>query len=158
MQTIMLDENITPRDWQVWDGTVPLAKRPLILSAEQFLAHREAVQDHEGPLALHITPATDLKDLQGMFAHCTMIMLDFPAFSDGRAYSQARQLRGRWQFKGELRASGNILRDQIGFMRRVGIGSLVCEDPRTIAHWQESDAAISVSYQRGAVAANLATR
>jgi hypothetical protein len=45
-------------------------------------------------------------------------MLDFPKYTDGRAYSQARLLRERLGYRGELRATGNVLRDQLLFMRR----------------------------------------
>ena len=54
-------------------------------------------------------------------------MLDFPKFSDGRAYSQARLLRGRLGYRGELRATGGVLQDQIGFMLRCGFNSFESE-------------------------------
>lgn len=57
------------------------------------------------------------KDLNGFDS----IVLDFPSFTDGRAYSQARLLRERYGFTGEIRARGDILRDQIWFMTRCGI-------------------------------------
>jgi len=52
-----------------------------------------------------------------------LIALHFPKFSDGRAYSQARLLRGRLGFGGELRATGNVLQDQLPFMLRCGFDS-----------------------------------
>ena len=53
-----------------------------------------------------------------------LIALVFPSFKDGRAYSQARQLRERYAFRGELRATGQILRDQFLFMIRAGFDAL----------------------------------
>ena len=50
-------------------------------------------------------------------------MLNFPKFSDGRAYSQARLLRGRLGYTGELRATGGVLQDQVAFMLRCGFNS-----------------------------------
>jgi uncharacterized protein (DUF934 family) len=48
------------------------------------------------------------------------VALSFPTFKDGRAYSQARLLRERYGFRGELRATGQVLRDQLLFMHRAG--------------------------------------
>jgi len=52
-----------------------------------------------------------------------LITLHFPKFSDGRAYSQARLLRERLGYQGELRATGNVLQDQAPFMLRCGFDS-----------------------------------
>jgi phosphoadenosine phosphosulfate reductase len=52
-----------------------------------------------------------------------LIALDFPKFSDGRAFSTARLLREKFGYAGELRAVGNVLSDQIPLMRRVGFDS-----------------------------------
>lgn len=48
------------------------------------------------------------------------VILEFPSFADGRAYTQARQLRERVGFKGKIRASGDVLCDQVQYMARVG--------------------------------------
>ena len=55
------------------------------------------------------------KDIQRF----SVICLEFPKFTDGRAYSYARLLRNKYGFKGELRAVGNVLRDQLAFMQSV---------------------------------------
>jgi uncharacterized protein (DUF934 family) len=60
--------------------------------------------------------ALDLQQLK-------LIVLDFPKYTDGRAYSQARLLRGRLGYRGELRATGQVLRDQLPFMLRCGFDS-----------------------------------
>ncbi len=56
-------------------------------------------------------------------SHFDLIALDFPAFKDGRSYSHARLLKERYGFNGELRAIGDVLRDQLFFMQRCGIDS-----------------------------------
>jgi uncharacterized protein (DUF934 family) len=52
-----------------------------------------------------------------------VVALVFPSFRDGRAYSQARLLRERYKYKGELRATGQVLRDQFVIMLRAGFDS-----------------------------------
>ena len=56
-------------------------------------------------------------------ARLDLIALHFPKFSDGRAYSQARLLRERLGYQGELRATGGVLQDQLPFMLRCGFDS-----------------------------------
>jgi uncharacterized protein (DUF934 family) len=53
----------------------------------------------------------------------SLIALEFPAFRDGRAYTQARRLRERYRFAGEIRATGDVLRDQFLFMVRAGFNA-----------------------------------
>ncbi|MBT8138134.1 MAG: DUF934 domain-containing protein [Gammaproteobacteria bacterium] len=59
-----------------------------------------------------------------------LIAIDFPVFSDGRGYSYARQLRERYAFKGELRAIGDVLRDQMYFYKRCGFNSFAVRSDR----------------------------
>lgn len=81
---------------------------------------------HESPT--HITLANDVDprtlDLSGV----TRIDLQFPKFTDGRAYSQAFLLRRRLRFAGELRATGDVLIDQLVQMQRTGFDVAVLKD------------------------------
>ncbi|MBM3643207.1 MAG: DUF934 domain-containing protein [Alphaproteobacteria bacterium] len=75
-------------------------------------------------------PNTASPDLLGDgLARLELIALHFPKFNDGRAYSQARLLRGRMGYRGELRATGDVLRDQLPFMLRCGFDSFEKADP-----------------------------
>ena len=65
----------------------------------------------------------DVLELGDRLDGVRLIILDFPKFTDGRAYTQARLLRERHGFKGELRATGQVLRDQFVFMLRAGFDS-----------------------------------
>ena len=84
--------------------------------------HQAAGQDHTLALANDIDPRT--LDLSGI----TRIDLQFPAFTDGRAYSQAFLLRRRLSFAGELRATGDVLIDQLLQMQRTGFDVAVLAD------------------------------
>jgi uncharacterized protein (DUF934 family) len=78
-----------------------------------------------------------------------LIALEFPAFRDGRAYSTARLLRERHGFKGELRAVGQVLRDQFLFMQRCGFDAFEVEEAQAAA-WQQAIGEFSVFYQPAA--------
>ena len=77
-----------------------------------------------------------------------MIALEFPKFTDGRSYSHARLLRDRYGFTGELRAVGNVLRDQFQFMLRCGFDSLEVAEARQIEGWAEAVSEIEGFYQK----------
>jgi uncharacterized protein (DUF934 family) len=66
----------------------------------------------------------DLDDLLPYLDRLAAVALVFPSFRDGRAYSQARLLRERHGYTGELRATGQVLRDQFLFMLRAGFDAL----------------------------------
>ena len=67
-----------------------------------------------------------------------MVAINFPVFTDGRGFSIARMLRDRFQFRGELRAIGYILRDQLCFMKRCGFNSFVLPDSTNVEEAIES--------------------
>lgn len=74
-----------------------------------------------GPIALNIENNIKVEELGSELDKYNAIIINFPAFNDGRAYSQARQLRERFNFKGRILARGEVLADQILFMNRCGI-------------------------------------
>ena len=76
-----------------------------------------------------------------------LIALHFPKFSDGRAYSQARLLRGRLGYEGELRATGNVLQDQLPFMLRCGFDSFESEQKGFAEALAKARRLFSVVYQ-----------
>ncbi len=89
--------------------------------------------------------------LNGEVHRFALIALEFPRFNDGRAYSQARLLRSRLGYKGELRATGNVLRDQLLFMRRAGFDSFEVDGARALAEdWAKAFGEFDVFYQPSA--------
>lgn len=80
-------------------------------------------QGHADATALKISNDTSLASIKCDLAGFSTIILEFPAFKDGRAYSQARLLRERYGYTGEIRARGDVLRDQLLFMARCGVNA-----------------------------------
>lgn len=88
------------------------------VSLDDWRANRFA---HAEATALVIPNDADVTDLCCDVSGFSTIILVFPAFKDGRAYSQARLLRERIGYTGEIRARGDVLRDQLHFMVRCGV-------------------------------------
>jgi uncharacterized protein (DUF934 family) len=92
--------------------------------------------DEASPEATHLSlPNTlDVLTHADRLRHAHAVQLHFPAFGDGRAYSQARLLRERLGFSGEIRATGAaVVRDQIHFMARCGFDALLLRDDQDVA-------------------------
>jgi len=124
--------------------------------AENFtISHRRWLKERDAPAAStlrlglrlpnDVAPAT----LAGDIRRFDLIVLDFPRFTDGRAYSQARLIRGRLGYRGELRAAGEVLRDQLLFMQRCGIDAFAVSARAVGENWLSAFADFDVFYQPG---------
>jgi uncharacterized protein (DUF934 family) len=101
------------------DADIP-ADGAVLIPAARFLADPGALLKRNGPTGVIWPNNRDPEDLVPYLGKLAVIALVFPSFRDGRAYSQARLLRERYKFTGELRATGQVLRDQFVFMLRAG--------------------------------------
>ncbi len=122
------DDWIFPAD----DRPIPATGKVAVPKA-RFLAERRALRRRPDPIGLVLVAGDDLDDIAGDTQHLALIALRFPRYTDGRPYSLARLLRDRHGFTGELRATGNVLRDQIAFMIRCGFDALDVTHGATIA-------------------------
>jgi len=102
------------------DAPIPVGV-PVLLTAQRFLAEAAALAARAAPVGVIWPNDRDIAELARHLPHLASIALVFPSFRDGRAYSQARLLRERYHYAGELRATGQVLRDQFLFMLRAGI-------------------------------------
>src|SRR5258708_1017890 len=92
----------------------------ILIPSARFLEDAEALSRRAGRTGVIWPNNRDVDHLGPFVDKLSVIALVFPTFRDGRAYSQARLLRERHGFKGELRATGQVLRDQFVFMLRAG--------------------------------------
>jgi uncharacterized protein (DUF934 family) len=77
-----------------------------------------------------------------------VVALEFPKYRDGRAYTSARLLRERFHYKGEVRAVGDVLREQAGFMVRCGFDAFEPADGSTVEVWERATHRFRHVYQR----------
>ena len=115
---------VTEDDWQLIDDDADLpADGAVIVSVARWQKEREALSARNGRLGLRIAGDTPLEGIEADLGRFALLALEFPKFGDGRCFSQARLLRERHGYRGELRAVGDVVRDTIDFMRRCGIDS-----------------------------------
>ena len=81
-----------------------------------------------GRLGLLLSPADDPQQIDAELEHLSLVAIQFPSFTDGRGYSIARLLRERHHWRGELRAVGEVLRDQLQSLARCGFDGFALSD------------------------------
>jgi uncharacterized protein (DUF934 family) len=107
----------------------------LMLPLAAFLERTETGRNGVGVV---LGPADAVADLEPYLDDLPAIALTFPAFNDGRAFSQASLLRSRYGYRGEIRATGDVLIDQIPLMLRCGIDSFLVKNPTALRRLAEN--------------------
>jgi uncharacterized protein (DUF934 family) len=132
---IWRDGGFHPDEWIHYtpDSALLAGDYPLLVPLALFVAEPDRFLAHEGPLGVEVGAGESISGLDPYLGRVKLIALTFPKFSDGRSYSAARLLRERLRFAGELRATGDVLADQIPLMRRCGIDSFAVRHPPTRA-------------------------
>jgi len=145
---LLIDRQIVNDDsWQLVEEAEALPQQgDLLLPLALYLEQREALAGHDGRIAVRINGDDDLAPVLAAPDRFPMIAIEFPIFRDGRGFSLARILR-REGFKGELRAVGAPLRDQLGYMERCGINAFEFGDEVFKDAFLDAFGEISVRYQ-----------
>lgn len=129
---IFKGNGFVPDDWRnLAQSEDPPPGGKVILTLPQWQTLRAQVPSNI-PLGLRIEPGQDLASIAPDLSRFVLIALAFPKFTDGRGYSLGHQLRGTYGFMGELRASGEILFDQLQFLARCGFDSFDITDVATL--------------------------
>ena len=113
------------------DGEAAPVSGHVIFPLDWWLEERQAFDGSNVPLGVRIEPGAKLDEIASDIKRFSVIALSFPKFGDGRAFSLARLLRGRLGYKGELRAVGEVLSDQIQLMRRCGFDAFEISEAAT---------------------------
>jgi uncharacterized protein (DUF934 family) len=129
-----------------------------IISAERLLANADDILRRRGPTGVAWPNNRRVAELASYLDRLALVALSFPFFKDGRGYSQARLLRERYGFSGELRATGHVLRDQFLFMVRAGFDSLEVAKDADAERFAATLARYSVFYQPTAASRASAAR
>jgi uncharacterized protein (DUF934 family) len=129
----------------------PIPERvPVIVPAQRFLANTDVLIRRDGSLGVLWPNDRRIAELSPWLGHLALVALQFPKFRDGRAYSQARLLRETYGFRGTLRATGDVLRDQFHFLLRAGFDSFEVKKPADAHAFAQAANRYSVVYQPSA--------
>jgi len=133
--------------WAVWSAE-ECASPPqhALVSLEQWLKLRTTCTDGQA-VGVIVPNEADPAVLRDDLPRISLLALQFPKWTDGRAYSQARLLRTRLGYNGELRATGEVLVDMLPLLHRTGFDAVVLRADQSVAAARHALAAFSAYYQ-----------
>jgi phosphoadenosine phosphosulfate reductase len=124
--------------WTTLDDSVLIPEHgAIVVSFARWRAERTELETRADPVGVAISASKDAVGELGEAAKRPLVALKFDKFADGRAFSYAELLRERHGFKGELRAIGEVLLDEIALMRRCGFTSFEVTDANTLRALKE---------------------
>lgn len=150
---IIKNRQISEDQWQHVADDADVTRLPagdIIVPLALWQAHREQLLQRHGLLGIRLNGDNEVAEIAADLPRFSVIALQFPAFRDGRCYSIARALRQHYGYRGELRAVGNVLRDQLGYMSRVGFDAFEIDPRQDIGDALKAFGEISVRYQASA--------
>jgi len=147
--------HVEPESWQFvglepQPVIEPLPEGPIVVPLALWKAQRDNLIARGTPVGVWLKPDDEPAEIAADLSWLALVAVHFPKFTDGRGYSTATQLRTRYGYKGELRAFGDVGRDQLFFLKRVGFDSFALAAHRDPDKALESFADFSLVYQ-GAV-------
>jgi len=134
MPNLIRDGRIVSDDW-----------RGALLRPEEL----HAATDREGPLGVLLEPDQPPSAIGADLHRLALVAINFPVFTDGRGFSYARELRERG-FKGEIRAVGHFIRDQLHYLKRCGFNAFQFEEGEKLEEALASLDDFSEAYQADA--------
>ena len=150
---VIKNRQIITDDWQRLTDLKPEDALPsgnVIVPFAWWQANREKLIPLNGKYAVCINGGHETEEVARDLGYFKLVALEFPAFKDGRCYTHARLLRERYCYQGELRAVGDVLRDQLLFMERCGIDSFEVRADKNIEDALKAFTEFSVKYQTAA--------
>jgi uncharacterized protein (DUF934 family) len=120
---IVKDKHIVDDTWQHIADDAAIPAGDVSVSLARWQQEKHLLIHHKGKLGVRLQPADAVAELAEDVSRLELIELDFPAFADGRAFSQAWLLRERLGYGAELRATGHYMPDQVFYLSRVGVNA-----------------------------------
>jgi uncharacterized protein (DUF934 family) len=138
---VLLPKDCTLEQAQASEGSA------LLLPLQLWLQAKDALQASGKSLAVWLDSDESVTALADSLKELPLVALNFPVFTDGRSFSNATRLRQYYRYEGEVRAIGDVLRDQLFYMRRCGFSSFDLRDSVKLEDAQRALQDFHDSYQ-----------
>ena len=124
---IIKDKQRVDNTWQFIADDAALVAGDISVSLARWQQDRVDLVAHNGKVGLRLKASDSVADFAEDLANIKLVELDFADFADGRSFSQAWLLRGRFDYKDEIRAIGRYLPEQVFYLSRVGVNAYATE-------------------------------
>ena len=139
---------LQPNNWRfVGDDAAIPVDEPVTVSLKRWQADAETLRGRNAPTGVRLKNDEQALALGEDVHRLSLIEVEFPKFTDGRAFSQARILRDKLGYTGELRGIGTVLRDQYLYMTRCGIDSVELPEGKAVDGYLAALKEFSAWYQ-----------
>ena len=123
MSKVLRRRELIEDEWMSLGEQPPAEGAAVIVPFARFREQAQTWRAWKGPLGVRLAPADKVEDLAPDVSRFALIAIEFTGPGEGRGYTQAKLLRRRYKFEGELRAVGHVKQDQLYLMSRCGIDS-----------------------------------
>ena len=148
MTTVINLTEVIVDDWVRYDRFRALGGvRRVLVSFDDLRRYPRYFERSLFQLGVELEADDQIDDIAGWLPRLDLISLNFAVFADGRPFSQAKLLRDRFGYRGDIRAHGEVLRDQLSFMQRSGINQFSLAEGEDVELALGAFADISDSYQ-----------
>lgn len=147
---IIKDRSIVDDTFTLISEAGPLPEGDVLVELAVWEEIQPQLEGRSGKVGIRVTGDAELDQLPEDLNQLQLIDILFPVFRDGRGYSLARLLRERKGYQGELRASGDVLRDQLFYLQRCGFNSFATREDRCVEDALNGLSDFSVTYQADA--------
>lgn len=145
---IIKDRQIIDDNWSFVADDAELKSGNISVSLARWLKDKHQLLKSGDKIGVRIGPADAVSDIGDDLTGIALIELDFPAFADGRMFSHAWLLRGRYHYQGEIRATGQFMPDQVFYLSRVGVNAFNLEKPDDLPAALSTLNDFTVNYQK----------
>jgi uncharacterized protein (DUF934 family) len=119
----------------------------VVLPLARLLVEADSLASFGGEIGVRLEPGERVEQIEPWLPRLGLVVLSFPSFADGRAFSTARILRERYAFPGEVRAVGDVQIDRYQFMRQCGFDAFEIRPERVRDRWARAEIEMSLTYQ-----------
>lgn len=150
MKKLIKNREIVEDTWAIVENATKLSDFPegdIIVSLPLWQEYAEILKKRKTQLGVLLASDEEPDAIKGDLDKLSVIAIDFPKFADGRGYSSAHELRTFYHYEGEIRAVGDVLRDQLFQMERCGFNSFAVRADRSIEDALKAFSDFSITYQ-----------
>lgn len=147
---VIKDHKITSYPWVIADELSPLPKGNVITPLSRYLSEKTALLARDGgknALGITIDSAVAVADIADELQHLAVVTLDCQRYNDGRLFSQAKLLREKYAFQGDILVIGALIKDQLRFLERCGVNVFWTNEGKGLEEALAEFSAITVEYQ-----------
>ncbi len=150
MKQLIKNREIIEDHWHMASADSDVAELPdgdIIVPVTLWQKYAEVLRQRPGKVGVRLASDEEPAILASDFNALALIAIEFPNFADGRGYSAARELRTHYNYQGEIRAIGDVLRDQLFLMERCGFDSFAVRADQSLDNALSAFNDFSVTYQ-----------